>query len=295
MIRSPQEARPSLTWRTLVPTALLVLLTSAQANAFTWSDTSLHYAYGGNFREPGVTDPNGRAAEIKKQIVSFSHSDGYTYGTNFLNVDVLMSDRSDPVNNGTAGATEIYATYRHQLSLNAVTGSDVFKRGPLRDLSIAAGFDLNTKNTAFAPAKRMFVLGPTFQFDVPGFWNVSLLFRTERNYNGIVGQTVHFRNTAMMETAWSIPFRLSGALLHFEGFANVVAPKGPDGFGTQTKTEILMHPKIMLDVGHWLSLKARTLEAGVGWEYWYNKFGSDHNRVPGAIQSTAFVEAAVHF
>ncbi|MFK0376647.1 hypothetical protein [Pandoraea sp. NPDC090278] len=295
MNSSERAAPPSPTWRSMALFATVGALASAPAAAFTWSDTSIHYAYGNDFREPGVTDASGRAAQIAKQIVSLTHSDGYAYGTNFFNVDMLMSNKADPANNGSTGATEFYATYRHQLSLNAVTGSNLFTRGPLRDVSIAAGFDLNTKNTAFAPEKRMFVVGPTLQFDVPGFWNVSLLFRTERNYNGIVGQSVHFSNTAMMETAWSIPFHLGGTPLHFEGFANVVAPKGQDGFGAQTRTEILLHPKVMLDVGHWLNLKARTLEAGVGWEYWYNKFGSDHHRVPGAIQSTAFVEAAVHF
>jgi hypothetical protein len=57
---------------------------------------------------------------------------------------------------------------------------------------------------------------------------------------------------------------------------------------------LLLHPKVMWDVGSaWGSPKiGYTL--GVGWEYWVNKFGNDYNAVPGALASTPFVEAAVH-
>ncbi|GAB3625870.1 hypothetical protein PTE30175_04110 [Pandoraea terrae] len=281
--------------RLLLGTAALGSMWTTQAHAFDWSDTSIHYWYGSTFREPGVTDSNGKASDIGKNIVTFNHVDGYKYGTNFFNIDVLMSNSKDPSNNGTSGAQEVYALYRHNLSLNAVTGTKNFALGPLRDISIEAGFDLNTKNTTFAPRKRMLVFGPNFQFDVPGFWNVALLYHYENNYNGIVGQSVHFRGTGMLESAWAIPFNLGGVPVSFEGFADVVAPKGKDGFGESTKTEILFHPKLMVDVGSMIGMKKNVLQAGVGWEYWYNKFGNNHHTVPGALANTLFVEAAVHF
>ncbi len=275
--------------------ACAALLQAASARAFEWSDTSLHYWYGPTFREPGVTDPDGKASNIGKNVITFTHADGYKYGTNFFNVDALLSNSKDPANGGTSGAQEFYAMYRHNLSLNAVSGTKTFAFGPVRDVSIAAGFDVNTKNTTFAPAKRMLVIGPNFQFDVPGFWNVALLYHYEHNYNGIVGKPVQFRGTAMLESAWKIPFEFAGVPMSFEGFSSVIGPKGKDGFGESTKTEILFHPKLMFDVSRMVGLGKGVLLAGVGWEYWYNKYGTDHQKVPGAISNTPFVEAAVHF
>lgn len=275
--------------------ALACALQMGAAFAFEWSDTSIHYWYGPYFREPGVTGNDGRAADIGKNIISLTHADGYRYGTNFFNVDMLMSNGADPSNNGSSGAQEFYAVYRHNLSLNAVAGKDSFAFGPVRDVSIAAGFDLNTKNTAFAPRKRMLVLGPNFQFDVPGFLNVALLYRYEQNYNGIVGKSVSFRSTAMLESSWRINFQAGGIPLSFEGYGSLTGPKGNDGFGQGTKTEFLFHPKLMVDVGALAGARKQTFQVGLGWEYWHNKFGADHTKVAGAIQSTPFIEAAVHF
>jgi hypothetical protein len=101
---------------------------------------------------------------------------------------------------------------------------------------------------------------------------------------------VEFDPTVMFTTAWGVP--LGSLPLSFEGFANVNLPKGKDGFGADTKTEVLVHPKVMFDVGTLWGSKGYQL--GAGYEYWLNKFGNDHNKVVGAKESTVFVEAAVH-
>ena len=51
-------------------------------------------------------------------------------------------------------------------------GGRDFKAGPIRGWGLTAGFDWNTKNDAgYNSRKRMWVLGPTVSFDVPGFLN----------------------------------------------------------------------------------------------------------------------------
>jgi hypothetical protein len=83
-----------------------------------------------------------------------------------------------------------------------------------------------------------------------------------------------------------MPFSFGPYKVKFKGFANLVAPKGKDGFGAQTKVEILVHPKMMVDFGEVIPGNKDRLEAGIGFEYWLNKFGNDHNAVPGSIQMT---------
>ena len=276
--------------KTLLAAAVLgaASLSAATAvQAADWSDNTISYWYGTHFAEPGIASP------IAKSVAEFSHADGYKYGSNFLDIQTLFSDSKDPSNGGGSGATEVYAVYRHQLSLNKISGKD-YKFGPIRDFGLSAGFDWNTKNTAFAPAKRMFVVGPTLNFDVPGFWDMSLMYRSESNNNGIVGQHVTFNDTYYVETAWGIPFQFGSLPLTFKGFANFVPPKGKDGFGNETVSETLVHASLLADVGQLTVGKKGTVFAGVGYEYWKNKFGNSSAHAPGTRASTPFIDLEWH-
>src|SRR5882672_7150701 len=79
-----------------------MLFAATSACAEEWSDTSIGWRYGSAFREPF------NPSKIKKNILDFQHVGGYKYGTNFFNVDFLMSDKKDPAAGG-AGAQEAYA------------------------------------------------------------------------------------------------------------------------------------------------------------------------------------------
>jgi hypothetical protein len=58
------------------------------------------------------------------------------------------------------------------------------------------------------------------------------------------------------------------------GFTNYVFPKGPGGFGNQTKAEFLSDNRLTLDVGLLLE-KPHTYDAFVGYRYWLNKYGNN--------------------
>jgi hypothetical protein len=276
--------------RLLTLAALALALAAPAAHALDWSDNVFRFWWGPNFREPGVGAPGTDGKEIAKSVLTFTHVDGYKWGGNFFNVNMLHSTQADPSRGLDQGATEVYATYRHDLSLNKVTGSKTFAFGPVRDLFIEAGIDLSTKNTNFAPHKKMPVIGAGLALNVPGFWNVAVLANQEWNNNGIVGKSVEFDPTVMFATSWGVPlFKMP---LAFEGFAIVNLPKGKDGFGRDTVTEVLLHPKLMWDVGPLFGSKGYQL--GAGYEYWLNKFGNDADEVVGAEQGTVFFEAAIH-
>jgi len=276
--------------------AALTALTLAAPLAHAFSDTSINYRYGPNFTEPGVADANGQSAEIAKNIVGFKHLSSYRYGTNFVNVDILDSiGSSDPANNSSDGAQELYALYRNTVSFKQVSGTERFKTGMLRDVGLTVGFDANTKNTSFAPRKRSMIIGPTLSFDVPGFYNVTAGVYKENNHNGIVGSSVNFDATWAIESSWGVPFNVAGLPLSFEGLLNVTGPKGKDGFGAETKTELLLRPALMLDAGALAGAPANTFRVGLGWEYWYNKFGNDHTKGTGALQSTPYLQVEYHF
>jgi nucleoside-specific outer membrane channel protein Tsx len=267
--------------------AVLLGLSVRPAHALEWSDTFLGDRYGTQYREPA--NPN----DITKDILQLQHADGYVYGTNFFNIDMLMSDSKDPAAAGGGGAQEVYIVYRNTLSLSKVSGTPC-KFGPISDLGVTAGFDFNSKDDQFASRVREFYFGPTVSFDVPGFFSVSLLLRTEHNHNGIVGKNVTFNDTWAINSAWGIPIK--GTPLVFKGFFNVIGPKGKDGFGGETKTEILTEPELLCDISSFMGHKG-TVFAGVGYQYWRNKFGNDSSKDPsgGSIAKVPQLVFEWHF
>ena len=246
-------------------------LASGAVQAATWSDSFLGYRYGTGFREPSNTK------EVRKHVLQFGHASGYAYGQNFLNLDLLQSDKNDPSSGADTGATEFYLTYRHQLHLGKLLDKDL-SFGPVKEVALTAGFDLNTKNTAFAPRKRLVVAGPTLKFNVPaGFFDLSLLAGKEWNHCGLAFCTDHehgFDAQWILSAAWGVPFQAGPVPLKFQGFINYNSEKGKDYSGVKTEAETLLRTSLMVDVGQMAAGRKNTLLLGVGYEMWLNKFGN---------------------
>ncbi len=264
---------------------------------FLFSDTQVSYSFYTAAKEPGPTT-NG---PIQKHVISITHFDVTKWGTNFVNVDFLRSNHFDPANNSGNGALEVYGLYRGTLSGNYLAGAKTFSAGPLKDVSLEAGFDANTKNTFFAPQKRLLVAGLQFAFDVPGFLNVAVLAGKEYNHCGAcstAGQNLdpEFKTNAHIEIAYMQPLAFTGLPLSFGGYTNIVTPKGKDGANVQTKTEILSDNRLTLDFGKVAFGKAKTIDTFVGYRYWLNKFGnpSHGGNTGGTIENQIYVGAAFH-
>ena len=247
--------------------AALVALPAAAAD---WSDTFIGYRSSTQFREPGID------GTLSKDIVQLSHVSGWAYGTNFFNVDMLMSDKGDPAANGKTGANEVYVVYRGALSLSKIHSKDL-GFGPVRDISITGGFDFNSKDNAFASKKRFLVFGPTFNLKVPsGFLDLGIWASHEQNFNGIVGKSVDFKTTYLISAAWGIPFQIGAVGAEFKGYANYEGAKGKDGFGVETKPETLANLSLLFDISPVFGAKKKVYVGG-GFEYWNNKFGGQNS------------------
>lgn len=255
--------------------ALCLAVASLSAQAATWSDTAIGYRYGTQFQEPNNPE------DVAKHVLQFTHASGYSLGQNFVNLDLLQSDSADPARNSDEGATEAYLVYRHQLHAGKVVGESL-SFGPVKDVALSGGFDLNTKNTAFAPRKRQLLLGPTLKFDVPrGFLDLSLYYSYEWNHCGLDAcaapgneTDIGFDPYYQLNLAWGLPFEAGALPMKFQGFFNLNGEKGEDYFGVETEAEQLMRTSLMLDVGQLGGMGENTLWVGAGYEYWRNKFGN---------------------
>lgn len=274
------------------------LIVHQAAHAIDWQDTSVSWRYGSRFAEPYNSQP------ISKQIVGITYANGYRYGSNFLGIDLLLSDDKDPSAFGSsAGAREAYVVYRHTIDLGKVRGEDI-KWGLMRGLGMTVGFDWNAKeDVGYNSRKRMFVAGPTMMLDVPGFLNISLLGLVESNRPsvspgafdpGYPSSRYEFKPHPMLALVWGIPV---SERLSFDGYANFIAAKGRDEVGAGTVAETNIDMRLMGDVGSAFGLDRNAFKLGIQYQYWRNKFGNDHNGAAGsgAFARTPMIRAEIHF
>lgn len=243
---------------------------------FQWSDTFAGLRYGATYAEPANTH------DVEKVTFQGQHVSGWKYGQNFINIDLLVDlEKSDePNKTGDGPAKELYVVVREKLSSAKIFGATY--GGFIRDIGLTVGGDLSYKNDAFNARVRKFVIGPTIDFNVPGFWSLGVLLGTEHNHNGIarmigppLDASVDFDPTWRIETAWGVPVPVDiGVPVTFKGFMNIIGPKGEDGFGNDTIYEILLDTALMFDVGAPSGVE-KTFYVGFGYQWWKNKFGND--------------------
>lgn len=278
-------------WVAGIAATAVLGMSAADVTAAEWSDTSIGWRYGTKFGEPFEGN------DIHKNIIDFQHASGYKYGSNFFNVDLLMSDKNDPADGiqGKEGAQEAYIVYRHLLDIGKVLDKEFKYGGIIRGFGLTAGFDWNTKNDGYGSRKRMLVLGPTVMMDVPGFLNISLHELWESNApNGIQDRYSYDAHPAL-DIAWGIP--IGESPFSFEGYFDWIASKGKDEFGGDTAPETHLDMQIMLDVGRVAGGPKNTFKVGLEYEYWKNKFGNNHNGPAGsgAFAKTPMIRAEYHF
>jgi hypothetical protein len=262
----------------------------------TFADNTLMYVFGPAYRNPFITTPSQPdGADISRNAIEFRHIDAWKYGHNVVEIIIKKSSEIEPAAGGGTGAAELYSVFRSGVGVNRIAGAPIVGLGPLRDVDIQVGMNLETKNSDYAPQERTLYFGPNLQFRVgQGFLNVGLHLRKEWNHNGQLGVSESYDVDFNIEPVWHIPFRIGGARLAFDGFADYNTPKGRDAAGHDTRAEFITRPLLKLDISRVVGQQSHVLELGVGFEYWHNMFGKDASRVPGADQLTPVFSLAVH-
>jgi hypothetical protein len=290
----------------------------------------------------------GTGNSFSKWVGSATHFDVWSYGTNFFNIDYIQSDKHDPERGvaGARGAAETYAFARSTLSGNAVTGTKMFSSWFFKDISLEYGGDVNTNNDAFSPHVLKFDVGASFTFNLPGTVILGVVTQKEWNHSqflvvpapgGLTNQFTgdrEFKWIPRLELLVSEPLTFLPWPLTWNSFTGVNFPKGTGTSGqniacagaagcaggitqwsmltNETKTEVFADNRLTLDISKLAWGKPGIWDGYVGYRYWYNKFGTDHNNgdfatigctqagsfgcAPGtSVEQTAYIGTTYHF
>jgi hypothetical protein len=285
-----------------LPTKAPVLKAPADVPFFFVNDNSISYHYEFTATNPG-------AGQTPKNVLSFTHFDVWKYGTNFFNVDWLKATSSStPTASGTEGYTEIYGFFRSTFGFNEIFNTKAFAVGPLTDVSLLVGADLNTDNTGLNSAKRSIEAGIQFSFMAPykGFINLTPTVYKEWQHDGFAAAAGTNPSGAVdFDTTWGFEWLYVQPLgflppsipLTYKFFGTIHGPKG-SGEGTAEPprtTEYYLQQNLSLDVGQMIGQRPNMVSVWGGYRYWYNKFGINHNDLPFSIESTWLAGVTVAF
>jgi len=296
---------------------------------FIVNDNSVSFTWAPTATDPGV-DFNNHPA-FNKYTGEFTHFDVWQYGTNLLDLNYIKSDKNDPVQGtlGATGAVEEFALWRSTLGGNQLTHSKMFSSFLFKNIELEFGGNFNTENNQLAPQYQAYMIGPRFDLNLPGQVDLAVLAYKEFNHNQFlaIGQfsgDTDFKWAPRLELdvmepltflPWPVTFINRTAVTFPKGFgisqANVAAlcsAAGPNNcsqsnpLSQDTKTEVRTDSRLSLDASKLWFNKPGIWDVYVGYRYWYNKFGTDHNAVlfselapNSAIESTAYLGMTYHF
>ena len=256
---------------------------------------TVSYWYGANYRTPFVLKPGTfQPAYIQRHSLEYKHVDTWALGYNLVDLMLAKSDMSEPASGGGDGATEAYVTIRSGFGLNNITGTNAFQFGPIRNVALEVGANLQTKNSVFAPSERTLYFGPNFELKMPkGYLKLGLHLRKEWVHEGTLGKVANYDPNFNIEPSWLIPFSIGRAHLTNSGFADYNTPKGKDTFGTETSSEFLIRSAVSVDIGALMMKRAQLVELNGGLWYWHNEYGKPASQ-PGATQTTPIIGLTFH-
>ncbi|ATX82617.1 Nucleoside-specific outer membrane channel protein Tsx [Mariprofundus ferrinatatus] len=231
-------------FRTVFLCASLLCYAPAASLADNFSTTNLQLLYGTNFHDNYY---GNNTSDGNMTTLTLEHFSTWSYGDNYLFVDLLSGNFLDFAGSPTGSHTRIYSEWAPRLSLSAISGHDL-SIGIFKDFFLAG--QLNRDGDGFHAE----LIGLGTDLSIPGFNLLSIhAYLRKDNFN---------RRTWQTTTVWSVPF---GTWMSFEGFIDIY---GSDSNGT----EIGMQPQLLLDIGNLFGQEFDNLSAGIEWDYHHNRF-----------------------
>ncbi|WP_424946221.1 DUF5020 domain-containing protein [Candidatus Spongiihabitans sp.] len=233
-----------------------------------WQDFSLSLLSGSNYEKQKL--PNGiQTQSTDRNVVTFEHASGHTWGGTFLFIDRLMSRDSDFENDAMYGEFSINPT--------------MFKPGGFVKQVYAAtqwefGSGDNGKNASFnlsdGNSFNNYLLGVGVNLAVPkaSFFNVAFYrrFNDDQTLDAHIGNRTRDDNE-QLTVVWR--FDLADGKVRFDGFLDAVTAFDFSN-GDKSESGFNFTPQLKYDIGSVMGMQPKKLWGGVEYVYWENKFGN---------------------
>ncbi|KKO44310.1 nucleoside-binding outer membrane protein [Arsukibacterium ikkense] len=217
--------------KTLTATGLLLLASTSLQAEVHWQDFSVSYLKGSHYRVDGPA----------KQIITFEHVAGASWGDSFFFLDHLR---------GNNGSRSNYAEWSPRLSFGKLSGKDL-QFGLINDVLFTTTVEMSTLQTNF-------LYGVATDLTVPGFNYLKLNFY-RRNNDGVA-------DNWQLTTTWAIPVSLGQQQFLLDGFIDWSSASAEQSasFNATSQLKWALHPLLGLQ---------NKLYLGVEYVYWRNKYG----------------------
>lgn len=222
---------------TCIALSSMLMATHVYAGAATFSTTNIQYLVGNNYE----------LGDKSRSIVTVEHVNAWKYGDNFFFVDIQNPNRT-----GTNSQTALYGEISPRFSLSALTGQPM-SFGVVKDILITTTLEAGNgfHNNLYGVAVDLNIL-PVFQ--------INYYIRNEISAGTDLG--------SQLTLVWLAPFEAGPVSMVFEGFLDYAWGLSP------SKDNIITGPRLLADVGKMWGAPG-TLQAGVEYQIWRNKFGID--------------------
>lgn len=223
------------------------------ASAADWSVTEYHYQYG-DLEQPFT------GGTANTTILTLQHASGWKYGENFFFVDWL--------NTGGAGY-DWYGEVYPKFSLGKITGEEI-AFGPVKDVGVITGLNLGAD-----PDVQVWFPGVSFALDLPGFaWaNWDFFWTINDNKSGGAPKE---DDAFFTDFNWATKqAEVLGLKWNIEGHVEYNAEADFQDIPGTRKEWILGQPQVRAEIGELIGLPENTLFAGIEYQFWVNKLGTD--------------------
>ncbi len=246
-----------------------------------WQDFSLSLLSGSNYEKQVIG--GGQTQSTDRNVVTFEHASGHTWGGTFLFIDRLMSRDSDFENDAMYGEFSINPT---------ITKPGGFVKEVYAATQWEFGSGDNGTNSGASDGNSFnnYLLGVGVNLAVPkaSFFNVALYKRFNDDQTldentpspeTLKSNFAHVSRTRddnmQLTVVWR--FDLAGGRVRFDGFLDAVTAfdiNYKDGSKTKAESGFNFTPQLKYDIGSVMGLQPKKLWGGVEYVYWQNKFGN---------------------
>ena len=244
--------------RRFAAAAVLAALAAAAAPAA--AQTEFHFQFG------ELLNPFSARTE-ESFVLTLQQATQWKYGSSFYFVDYVDDRGRDGFNE-----RDFYAEWFPTLSLGKLTGKTV-GGGPLIDVGFIAGL-----NAGSAAKVVKYVPGVRLSWKAPGFvfLNTDFMLYLDGSSGVGAGGAPKTDDGYNVDVSWLFLFSAGEQSFQITGHAEYIGAVTNE-FGVEYRGRILAQPQFRWDAGKAFGGDAGKLFAGIEYQYWSNKLGTEED------------------